>query len=97
MTSETLFLNVQNERSDYDSLIHHVKMLRALVDRAASRCAKENAAWHDDPTSEDHAEYHSPADVQFPRELRDQAVKDLVDFYLGEMALGNFSNQGIEA
>jgi hypothetical protein len=87
-----LYLSVTNEAADYRSVVHHVKALRALVDRAASRCAKENAEWHDDPASEDHADYHAPADVQFPREDRDQTIRELVDFYLGEMALGNYSD-----
>lgn len=85
MQAETLVTAANNEKSEYESIVFAVKHLRATIDRTANRVAKENANWHDDPNAEDHADYHASADVQFPRELRDEAIRDLVAFYLAEI------------
>lgn len=86
-TAEQLEIAVQNDRRAYDAFWNSVKLLRAAVDRVAERVAKENADWHDDPEADDHAEYHAPADQQFPREVRDECIKSLFAHYVGELTL----------
>jgi hypothetical protein len=93
MTSDALFTFVLNDRPLHDSVVHHIKMLRADIDRAARQVAKANAEWHDDPEADDHAEHHAHADVQFPRVTRDEAIRDLVSHYLVEMALNEQATQ----
>lgn len=78
MKAENLFNFISNDKELWDSVVHHAHMLRSLVDRAAVQLAKENARWHDDPDADDHAEYHAPAEVQFPRDVRDEVVRDLI-------------------
>lgn len=87
MTSETLIRSAMNDARDYDRVTFAVRHLRRAVDATARRVASQNAEWHDDPTAEDHEEFHAPADVQFPREARDEAILDLVRHYLTEIAL----------
>jgi hypothetical protein len=89
MTAEALELAANNEKREYDSIVHAVKTLRRTIDRTAERVAKANAAWHDDPEAEDHAEFHAPADVQFPRAMRDEAIRSLVAYYLRELKLAD--------
>lgn len=79
-----MFTSASNERADYDRIVSAVKQLRRALDITAERAAKENAEWHDDPTAEDHAEYHAPAERQFPQPIRDEAIIDLVRHYLKE-------------
>lgn len=85
MTAEALFTAAVNEKAEYDAILFAVRHLRQTIDRTAKRVAKENADWHDDPQAEDHAAFHAPADVQFPRAMRDEAIRDLVAHYLGEI------------
>ena len=85
MSADDLVLFVNNDRRLYERVVSGVRSLIATLDRAAEAKAKANAHWHDDPEAEDHAEYHAPADVQFPRLVRDQAIRELVDYYLREL------------
>ena len=87
MTAEALTRFVNNDKPLYDAVTRGIRRLRAEVDRAANRLAQENAAWHDDPEAEDHAAFHAPADEQFPRAVRDEAIRDLVAYYLSEWAI----------
>ena len=87
MKSETLEIAANNEKVEYDSIVSCVKRLRATLDKTAERVAKANADWHDDPSAEDHAEYHAHAIVQFPREVRDEAIRNLVNYYLKEFSI----------
>lgn len=89
MTAETLVTAAMNEKSEYDSIVLAVGSLRRAIDRTAARVAKANAEWHDDPEAEDHAEFHAPANEQFPREMRDEAIRGIVAHYLVEMALND--------
>lgn len=74
-----------NNRQEYDAIVFAVQHLRATIDRTARRVSMENAEWHDDPSAADYAAFHAPADVQFPREARDEAIRSLVDYYLREL------------
>jgi hypothetical protein len=85
MTAENLDLFISNDSKLLGSIQFAVKHLRDTVDRAAVKLAKINADWHDDPAAEDHAEFHAPAEVQFPRAVRDEVIRDFVAFYLAEM------------
>jgi hypothetical protein len=87
-TAEGLEILARNNDAQIsNSITHHVKMLRSLIDRVAENAAKANAEWHDDPAAEDHAEWHAPAIEQYPREVRDECIRSLVDFYLGEFTI----------
>lgn len=94
MTSEALIRYVMNDRKLHDSVVFAVNHLRSTMDRAAASIAKENADWHDDPDAEDHAAFHAPADVQFPRVMRAEAIRDLVAHYLAEAALSESAKGG---
>lgn len=85
--SETLDLYVSNNKSLLDAVQSAVRLLRSVVDRAASEAARENRQWHDDPEAEDHKDFHAPAIEQFPRSVRDETIIGLVEFHLSEMAL----------
>ncbi len=87
MTAESLFNAAVNNPRAYQSIIGAVGMLQRAIDRTAEQVARDNAAWHDDPAADDHAEYHAPADVQFPAEVRREVIVDLVKHYLAERAL----------
>lgn len=86
-TAETLYIAAQNEKDEYDRIVFAVGHLRATLDRTARRVAKENADWHDDAEAEDHADFHAPPSEQFPQSVRDEAIRDLVAFYLGELSI----------
>jgi len=60
-------------------------MLQRDMDRTADYLAAANAAWHDDPASEDHAVFHAPAIEQFPRAMRDEAILELVRYHLNTL------------
>ena len=76
--ADCLFDFVKNTRELSDSLTHCVNRLRALLDLAAANLAGHNQNWHDDLTSDVHPLFQAPAEVQFPRALRDAAIVDLV-------------------
>jgi hypothetical protein len=82
MSAEALFNYIQNEKHLYDAVRLRVEGLRDTIDSAARNLAKANAEWHDDPDADDHAEFHAPADTQFPQAMRDEAVLDLVKRHL---------------
>lgn len=83
--AETLVNRISNEQAACESAKGCVKMLRHLVDRIAKLQAKDNANWHDDPDAEDHAAFHADAIEQFPRDVRNQAIRDLVDYWVDEL------------
>ncbi len=85
--SELLELYVNNEAQLYRSIVHHAKMLTALIDRAAVQLAKDRAEWHDDPQAEDHAEFHAPAIEQFPLWVRERAVMSLIHEQMTELRI----------
>jgi hypothetical protein len=87
MTAENLVLSAMNDRPTHDAIVSAIERLRSTMDRCAARAARANAEWHDDPQADDHADYHAPADVQYPRDVRDEAIRELVAHYLCEMAL----------
>jgi hypothetical protein len=87
VNAETLTTAAMNDRHDWARITHLVGQLRLVIDHTAQRAARENSAWHDDPEAEGHAKYHAPADVQFPRDVRDAAVLELVRHYLTEITL----------
>lgn len=76
--ADCLFDFVKNTRDLSDQLTYHTGRLRALMDLAARNLAGHNQNWHDDKASDDHPLFQAPAEVQFPRELRDAAILDLV-------------------
>jgi hypothetical protein len=91
-SADTLQTAAMNHKPEYNSIVFAVKHLRRTLDRTADRVAKANAEWHDDPEDvEGHAEYHAPAAEQFPRDVRDEAIRDLVAHYLGEITLNERS------
>jgi hypothetical protein len=86
-TADGLVNAANNDKSDYDSIVRHVKALRSTIDRVAVKLAKANAAWHDDPEADDHAAHHAPAMEQYPRAIRDEAIRELVRYYLAELTI----------
>lgn len=89
MTAEALVNYVMNDRTLHGHVTYYIGRLRNELDKAARLLAKENAGWHDDPAADEYADFHAPADVQFPRNIRDKAIKALVAHYLSEMAIQN--------
>lgn len=87
MTAETLVRSAMNEQSEWARVTSAVRQLRHAIDRTSRRVARANADWHDDPEADDYAEFHAPAAEQFPREVRDEAILDLVRHYLTEITL----------
>jgi hypothetical protein len=86
MNAEQLVNTVENDRAYHERMSNLAGLLRGFMDTVARSVAKSNAAWHDDPDADDHAAFHAPAEQQFPREVRDQAIKDLVELHLQRMA-----------
>lgn len=86
-SAEQLHLFMDSDKRFHDSMVHHVKMMRSTVDIAASEAAKANREWHDDPTTEDHAEFHAPSIEQYPREVRDSVVRMFVEYWLAEFTI----------
>lgn len=85
-----LFLYARNDGKLWKTITFAVDHLRQAFDRAAESLAKERADWHDDPSAEDHAAYHAPADTQFPAEDRNAAALEAFTHYLHERwELGN--------
>ena len=76
--ADCLFDFVKNTSDLSDRLTYHTDRLRALLDLAANKLAGHNQNWHDDKESDDHPLFQAPAEVQFPRALRDAAIVDLV-------------------
>jgi hypothetical protein len=60
----------------------HVESFRRLMDRAASKLADANQQWHDDKDAADHPLFQASGFEQFPREMRDAAILDLVKRHL---------------
>lgn len=85
MTTEDLFNGVMNTPRIHEGVVASVKHLRLCIDKMAEKQAKYNADWHDDPEASDHAEYHAPHLEQFPQQVRDETVKDLVAYFLQEL------------
>lgn len=79
---DTLINCAQNDRKIYESVAFTSRCLRYLVDALADRAAREAAEWHDDPKHKGYAMAHAPADAQFPREVRDEAVLELIRIHL---------------
>jgi hypothetical protein len=87
--AEELVTAAMSDRAEHDAITRAIRQLRSWVDITAERVTKANADWHDDPEGDPkgHAEYHAPAIEQFPREARDAAIMELVQFYLNETTL----------
>lgn len=79
---ESLVNCVQNTREDHQMIRLYVERLRDYLDAVAKRCTKWNQDWHDDPASEDHRLFQSSSDAQYPQEMRDAAILDLVATHL---------------
>lgn len=84
-SADDLVNHVNNDPKLYESVVHHVKMLRHVLNRAAGQRAAANAEWHDDSEKSDHAAHHAAPEKQFPKLVRDKAIKDLVAYYLKEL------------
>lgn len=77
-----LVTTVQTRSHNYHRFMNGYKAIRQAVDMAACQLAKDNAAWHDDPTAPDHPDFHAPPEVQFNRAVRDEAIVELVSWFL---------------
>lgn len=86
--AESLELYTVNDKPTHDSIVFALRYMRHVIDRAAEAVAKANAYWHDDPEGdpEGYASHHAAPDKQFPRAVRDEAVINLVKYYLDEWA-----------
>lgn len=80
--SEALQLVINNDGDYWKEARRLTVLLRMFIDRVAKKQAKANADWHDDPESEDHADYHAPAEDQFPRGVRDKTILATVAHHL---------------
>lgn len=89
MNADQLFNAVQNDRQAYESVRFAISHIRRAVDLMAKTTAQANAEWHDDPEADDYAAFHGNEWEQFPRERRDECIRDLVSHYLGEMAIAD--------
>ena len=83
----------RNEGDLYRSTVFAMRSLVQVIDTAAHRAAKNHAEWHDDPSSDDHADFHASAEDQYPRAVRYQALRDLIAYYVGEFELGNYDRR----
>lgn len=81
-----LFLAVQTDRATNEAARRACERLAAVVMRAAHREAKARKAWHDDPVGDPagYAAAQQPAEVQFPRELRQRIARELLDYWQAE-------------
>ena len=80
--ADCLYDYTQNTEALANSVRHHVESLRRLTDRAARELAQANQTWHDDKAAADHALFQAGEAEQFPREMRDAAVLELVRRHL---------------
>lgn len=80
--SESLTLVVNNDGDYWKEARRLATSLRMFMDRVARKQAQANADWHDDPESDDHADFHAPAEDQFPRGARDKAILATVAYHL---------------
>ncbi len=80
--SDCLFDYANNTEQLSNHVRHHVESLRRLMDGAARDMNKVHREWHDDQDAADHPLYHAGEFDQYPRELRDAAVLDLVKRHL---------------
>ncbi len=59
-----------------------VSHLRAEVDKVATVQARHEKEWHDDTEAEDHPLFQAPAEIKYPRAVRDAAILELVKTHL---------------
>ncbi len=85
--AEYLVTAINNDAAAHNAVVGVVKHLQHVVNRMAVKAAKANADWHDDPEADDHAAFHAPADQQFPQAVRDEAVLDLVKYWVNEFSI----------
>jgi hypothetical protein len=70
-----------NEKLVHDTFMKAIRVMRLSIDAMAIEHAKANAMWHDDPTSEGHADFHAPPEAQFPIGERDALLMELIEYY----------------
>lgn len=87
MSADQLFDFAVNKEKHYKRIMFAVRQLRSVMDCVANELRNEHAEWADDPQAASYAEFHASADVQFPREMRDEAILELVNHYLAEITL----------
>lgn len=80
--SDCLFDYANNTEALSHWMRSHVESFRRLIDRAARELATANQNWHDDKEAGDHELFQATSAEQFPREMRDAAVLDLVKRHL---------------
>lgn len=68
--AEVLVEAVRTNSHDYHRFQNGFKAIRMAVDVAAALLAAQSSEW--------------PADVQFPRDVRDEAIRKLTDHFLKE-------------
>ena len=80
--SDCLFDYANDTRTHSNGIRAHVARMCRLIDCAAWELAQANQNWHDDKDAPDHALFQAQHLEQFPREMRDAAVLDLVKRHL---------------
>jgi len=83
--ADDLFNVANADEITYKAVVFAVGHLRYVIDRRAEAVAKAKAEHHDDPDADDYEAHHAPAEVQYPRAARDEAIRQLVAYYLKEL------------
>lgn len=83
--AEELLLYLQNDGEIYTQFVNHIRLLKRVVNAAASGLALHKAQWHDDPETENYAEFHAPAIEQFPPEARKKTLLAQVQYLVENM------------
>ena len=58
-----------------------MRNLFRVVDALAIRSADLNASWHNDESQPDHSEYHAPAEIQYPLDVRREFITNQINAF----------------
>lgn len=88
-TAESLFNIATNDHPTYDRVNRGLRQIWDAINDLAEQQARANAAWHDDPKADDHADFHAPAELQYPPSVRANVVAELVLYYIRATPAGH--------
>lgn len=81
-----LFISTTNNQERVKTFKRHIQSFMFSLDMEALKLAKANADWHDDKENdpEGYAEMHTPAEIQFPADVRRAVAIELFEYFLTE-------------
>jgi hypothetical protein len=86
--ADGLVLFMRNDRGFSEEFAHLASLATSYVSRAARRCAKTNADWHDDPEDAAHGFFHAPVEAQYPAGEQLVAAAEMLLYFLRETPAG---------